>query len=68
MSDIPSNIPTHACQPGRDAAELPRAMYGPAILPELYFKDGTWMASNDEYATVVYYCPWCGLKLPDNPG
>lgn len=26
-----------------------------------------WWADNGEYATRIYYCPFCGIKLPEHP-
>jgi hypothetical protein len=43
-------------------ADLPEARYGPAFEQIEYF-DGRWWAHNDEYATEVTFCPWCGSRL-----
>ena len=43
-------------------ADLPEARYGPAFETIECF-DGRWWAHNDEYATEVTFCPWCGVRL-----
>lgn len=38
--------------------------YGEAITEIIYHEeDKVWLASNDEYATVIRYCPFCGSLL-----
>lgn len=38
--------------------------YGPAISDIEYTEEGNfWVAHNDEYVTVIKYCPFCGEKL-----
>ena len=43
-------------------ADSPEACYGPAFETIECF-NGTWWAHNDEYATEVTFCPWCGDRL-----
>ena len=39
--------------------------YGDAIYGRLYFYEdiGHWVVTNAEYATVVAFCPFCGVEL-----
>ena len=37
--------------------------YGPAI-GRIIKVGGYWLADNDEYSTVINYCPFCGDALP----
>lgn len=38
--------------------------YGPAVGKIVYIPSiDAWIASNDEYATIVRFCPWCGKEL-----
>lgn len=38
--------------------------YGEAIVYIEYVEDGDfWVAHCDEYATVIKYCPFCGIEL-----
>ncbi len=43
-------------------ADLPEARYGPAF-EKIECFDRRWWAHNDEYATQVTFCPWCGVRL-----
>jgi len=39
-------------------------LYGEAVTEISYYEeDKVWLASNDEYATVIKYCPFCGVRL-----
>ena len=51
------NPKLHICD-----GELPDASYGPAIDVCQEELDGTLWASNNEYASQVNYCPFCGYK------
>lgn len=39
--------------------------YGEAIGDKLYFREhgGFWVADNGEYASVIRFCPFCGIEL-----
>ena len=40
--------------------------YGPSIASIIGSKkSGKWFAYNDEYATQINFCPFCGKKLSD---
>ena len=39
--------------------------HGPAIpYIEYLFNDSKWVAHCDEYASMIEYCPFCGMRLP----
>jgi hypothetical protein len=67
----PTASATHAC-PERSGhfgitqqgpgVDLPEARYGPAF-EKIECFDGKWWAHNEEYATEVTFCPWCGVRL-----
>ena len=41
--------------------------HGPAVRYMQYvFNENKWVAHCDEYATLIEYCPFCGMKLPTN--
>ena len=41
--------------------------HGPSIRYILYDQiDQKWYADCDEYASEIFYCPFCGAKLLDN--
>jgi len=41
---------------------IPATRYGPAIT-NIEKSDGLWWAHNDEYASEISFCPWCGQEL-----
>jgi len=44
--------------------DMPSDYYGPAI-GQCLEKDGCfWVYSEEEYANIVNYCPFCGVKAP----
>ncbi len=47
----------HRCE-----ESLPDSTYGPAIRYCFEDEDGKLWVSNDEYASQVNYCPYCGQK------
>ena len=47
----------HRCE-----GELPHDGYGPAIDVCIENDNGQLWVSNDEYASQVNYCPYCGYK------
>ena len=53
----------HIC----DRKELRKSndyLYGEAVTEIIYYEDDkVWLASNDEYGTVIRYCPFCGINL-----
>lgn len=71
VGERPTPSATHECPekerhlgisrqgPGADS---PEARYGPALEGIARF-NGRWWAHNDEYATEVSFCPWCGRGL-----
>lgn len=56
---------THDCHV-QDRHKLTHSGYGKACDPVVYYDKATahWYVSNDEYATEVFFCPWCGEKMP----
>lgn len=65
----------HTCDPMRDLQseerrlrestdweELPALLHGPAIT-RIARDDGRWWAHNEEYSSVIRYCPYCGEYL-----
>lgn len=71
VGERPTPSETHECpekerhwgisrqSPGTDS---PEARYGPAF-EKIGCFNGRWWAHNDEYATEVSFCPWCGRRL-----
>ena len=52
---------THDCE---QKGTPERDLYGDAITRIDWDEEKKlWFASNDEYATSINYCPWCGKKL-----
>jgi len=50
----------------RIRGNTPKAIYyyGPAITKIEFIEDtGAWVAHCDEYATIINFCPFCGMKL-----
>lgn len=69
---IKSNT-THDCQLFNDAHKLYRELdykareHGTLISSIYYYEpNNVWMASCDEYAISINYCPFCGIKLEKN--
>lgn len=67
-------VNTHECQDSRVLIDMARVSsndhreHGVAI-DYIYFndKDSQWVATNDEYATAINFCPFCGEKLQTEP-
>jgi hypothetical protein len=39
-------------------------LYGEAVTEIIYhIQDKVWLASNNEYGTIIKYCPFCGVLL-----
>jgi len=47
----------------RTTLEHQKHLYGPAVTKCKEF-DGMFLVDNDEYASQVNYCPFCGAKAP----
>lgn len=43
-----------------DESNIPQ--WGPAV-SQIIKVSNVWFAYNDEYATPILYCPFCGVKL-----
>ena len=64
----------HRCQEMVDSAKAELKMdfkgewvakHGPSIrYIQFIFNEGSWVAHCDEYATLIEYCPFCGMTLP----
>lgn len=60
MNDKP---PRHICE-----GTLPNGHYGQAIKRCEERSDETLWVDNDEYASQVNFCPYCGYKAPVQAG
>lgn len=52
----------------RCGGPLPEAAYGAAIVTCYEDENGKLWVSNDEYASQVNYCPYCGCRAREKPG
>ncbi len=60
--DYKPDIPRAKEQGHRCDGELPKAAYGAAITYCYEDVDGKLWVTNEEYATQVNFCPYCGCK------
>jgi hypothetical protein len=71
--DLPRIEPelAHTCEAGdrlrretndEQAVDAKEALWGHAVT-RVEFAAGGWWAHNEEYASVVRFCPWCGVDL-----
>ena len=44
------------------SAEAKEALWGHAVT-RIDYAGGRWWAHNEEYSSVVRFCPWCGEEL-----
>jgi hypothetical protein len=66
---------THDCPEGIRAQNEQReklpprgiALYGDAVVYVEWWDEGCWMASSGDYASLIYFCPWCGQRLDPPP-
>lgn len=71
--DLPRIEPerTHSCAAGdrlrqevdrAQAVDVKQALWGHAVT-RIEFAAGRWWAHNEEYSSVIGFCPWCGEEL-----
>ncbi len=65
--ECPARDAHRSAEHGPSDRRIPAARYGPA-LTRIERSDGRWWAHNDEYATEISFCPWCGEELEPEPG
>jgi hypothetical protein len=61
----------HICEKQKDLEQLEAITesgflaYGPAINNTMYYREvfGTWSIGNDEYESLINFCPYCGIEL-----
>lgn len=59
--------PLHRCVAPELKNRLPRRSYGAAIDHCIGSPEGIFYVENDEYSSIVSYCPFCGAKAPLAP-
>jgi hypothetical protein len=60
--ECPEQVGHRGARPGPADEQVPATRYGPAIT-RVEKSGGRWWGHNDEYATEISFCPWCGREL-----
>lgn len=70
--------PQHCCPAGDlfDAAIERGAYTADGVIASPFREDGiwfseesaSWILDNGEYAGPIFFCPWCGIRLPADGG
>jgi len=66
MTEVKETRIIHECDemgPKELRFAKPMGSYGQAITNIEYHEGGGWVANNDEYLTVIFFCPFCGIEL-----
>jgi hypothetical protein len=58
----PEQVRHLGARPGPADDRIPATRYEPAITKSEK-ANGRWWGHNDEYATEISFCPWCGTEL-----
>jgi len=53
----------HLCPGGRRAGGQRNDDFFGSAIYAIEKRNGKWIAHNDEYASYISYCPFCGKKL-----
>ncbi len=54
----------HECPEMKKAADIPTSGYGTAFT-SIWRREGRhWVIGNGEYESGIFYCPCCGVRLP----